>query len=214
MPGKARAFSTTTSPRWTATRTRSIAISRWSRNSACPSTQPLRFPLPTGDPIQRFDDDEPFILLHPFARGGRKSLSDLAVEEFCRALAPHRVVLAGRTKRELPVPDNCVNLLNHTSILQLIWLIRRARFTVSVDSGPMHIASAMSDRLISIHTWTDPRKVGPYNDKAWVWKEGLLQRAGELKRETSKVKGRPFKRTDVAQLLPLILPHLGAAQGL
>jgi len=173
-----------------------------------PATQPLRFPLPTGDPILRFDDDEPFILLHPFARGGRKSLSDLAVEEFCRALAPHRVVLAGRTKRELPVPDNCVNLLNHTSILQLIWLIRHARYTVSVDSGPMHIASAVTDRLISIHTWSDPRKVGPYNQHAWVWKDGDLRQVRDLPAPAKPVKGRPFKRSDVSQLLPLLLPTL------
>ena len=53
-----------------------------------------------------------------------------------------------------------MNLLNHTSLLQLVWLMRHARFTISVDSGPMHIASALNDRLISIHTWSDPRKVG------------------------------------------------------
>ena len=170
--------------------------------------RPLRFPLPTGDPISRFDEDEPFVLLHPFARGQRKSLSDLAVEEFCHALAPRRVVLAGLTKREMPVPDNCVNLLNHTTILQLIWLIRRARFTVSVDSGPMHIAAAISDRLVSIHTWSDPRKVGPYNEDAWVWKNGDLLRVRDLQPPPKRAKSRAFKPADVNQLLPLVRQHL------
>ena len=101
----------------------------------------------------------------------------------------HRVVLVGRTKREIPVPDNCVNLLNHTTILQLIWLVRRARFIISVDSGPMHIAAAITDRLISIHTWSDPRKVGPYNGDAWVWKNGQLLRARDLP--------RPFKTVEI-----------------
>jgi heptosyltransferase-1 len=173
-----------------------------------PVARPLRFPLPSGDPITRFDEDEPFVLLHPFARGRRKSLSDLAVEEFCHALAPHRVVLVGLTKREIPVPDNCVNLLNHTTILQLIWLIRRARFSVSVDSGPMHIAAAISDRLISIHTWSDPRKVGPYNKDAWVWKDGDLLRVRDLPPPPRRGKRRPFKSTDITQLLPLIRKHL------
>ncbi len=173
-----------------------------------PVRRPLRFPLPTGDPIQRFDDDVPFVLLHPFARGRRKSLSDLTVEAFCRALAPHRVVIVGRTKRDLPVPDNCVNLLNHTSILQLIWLIRRARFTVSVDSGPMHIAAAVGDRLISLHTWSDPRKVGPYNDNAWVWRNGNLLRVRELPTSAGRDKGRSFRPADVKTLLPVIRPHL------
>ena len=170
--------------------------------------RPLRFPLPTGDRIERFDEDQPFVLLHPFARGQRKSLSDLAVEEFCHALAPTCVVLVGRTKREIPVPDNCVNLLNHTSILQLIWLIRQARFTVSVDSGPTHIAAAISDRLISIHTWSKPQKVGPYNGNAWVWKNGELLRVSDLPPAPKRSKGRPFKSTDVKTLLPLLREHL------
>jgi heptosyltransferase-1 len=32
----------------------------------------LRCPLPTGDPLPRFDEFPPFILLHPFARGNGK----------------------------------------------------------------------------------------------------------------------------------------------
>lgn len=174
-----------------------------------PITRPLRFPLPTGDIVQRFDEDEPFVLLHPFARGSKKSLSDLAVEEFCHALAPQRLVLVGRTKRDLPVPDNCINLLNHTSLLQLIWLIRRARFTISVDSGPMHIASALTNNLLSIHTWSDPRKVGPYNENAWVWKNGELLRVRDLPPPASKrAKSRPFRPADVKNLLPLLREHL------
>ncbi len=174
-----------------------------------PIKGPLRFPMPTGDLVQRFDEDEPFVLLHPFARGSKKSLSDLAVEEFCHALAPQRLVLVGRTKRDLPVPDNCINLLNHTSILQLIWLIRRARFTISVDSGPMHIASALTNNLLSIHTWSDPRKVGPYNENAWIWKNGELLRVRDLPAPAPKrVRSRPFRPADVKSLLPLLREHL------
>jgi ADP-heptose:LPS heptosyltransferase len=99
-------------------------------------------------------------------------------------------------------------LLNHTSILQLIWLIRQARFTVSVDSGPTHIAAAISDRLISIHTWSKPQKVGPYNGNAWVWKNGELLRVSDLPPAPKRSKGRPFKSTDVKTLLPLIREHL------
>lgn len=169
-----------------------------------PVTRPLRFPLPTGDPIPRFDDEEPFVLLHPFARGRGKSLSDLAIEEFCHALAPRRVVLVGRTKRALPLPDNCINVINHTSILQLIWLIRRARFTISVDSGPMHIAAAVTSQLVSIHTWSDPRRVGPYNAEAWVWKNGQLLRAGEITPGTKWKRSRSFRETDIKTLVDLV----------
>src|SRR5207244_10616905 len=84
--------------------------------------------------------------------------------------------------------DNCIDLTNQTSLLQLIWLIRAAHFIVSVDSGPMHIAAALTDRLLSIHTWTDPRRVGPYNPNAWVWKNGQLCRVNKF--ATTKMRAR------------------------
>ena len=177
-------------------------------NFGVPVERPLRFPLPTGDRSSASTKTSllSFSIPSPGANGSRSATS--SVEEFCRVLAPRRVVLVGLTKRELPVPDNCVNLLNHTSILQLIWLARRARFTISVDSGPMHIAAALSDRLIAIHTWSDPRKVGPYNQNAWVWKNGALQQVRDLPTIEERGKSRPFKRSDIKPLLPLILPYL------
>ena len=56
-----------------------------------PIGQPFVFPLPTGDPLPRFDDYPPFILLHPFARGRGKSLSNAVIEEICRRFRPTRV---------------------------------------------------------------------------------------------------------------------------
>jgi ADP-heptose:LPS heptosyltransferase len=167
----------------------------------------LRCPLPTGDPLPRFDEYPPFILLHPFARGEGKSLSNKVIDEICGAFAPTRVVIVGKTQRKIDnIAENCVELTNQTSLLQLIRLIRVAQFVISVDSGPMHIAAAVNDRLLSIHTWTDPRRVGPYNPDAWVWKHGKLVRVSEL--ETTKLKrhGRKFKTKDVPAIVELIRP--------
>ena len=77
-----------------------------------------------------------------------------------------------------------VDLLNRTTLPELIWLLRRASYVVSVDSGPMHIASAITPLLVSIHTWSDPAKVGPYHPDAWIWKDGaLFQRKTPATRE-------------------------------
>jgi len=166
----------------------------------------LRCPLPTGDALPRFDEYPPFILLHPFARGDGKSLSNAVIEAICRAFVPTRVVIVGRSQRKIDIIENCVELINQTSLLQLIRLIRVARFVISVDSGPMHIAAAVNDRLLSIHTWTDPRRVGPYNPDAWIWKHGKFARVSEL--ETTKLRkhGRRFKIKDVPALAELIRP--------
>jgi ADP-heptose:LPS heptosyltransferase len=169
----------------------------------------LRCPLPTGDPLPRFDEYPPFILLHPFARGSGKSLTNRLIEEICAAFAPTRVVVVGKTNREINVVDvaeNCIELTNQTSLLQLIRLIRVARFVISVDSGPMHIAAAVNDRLLSIHTWTSPRRVGPYNPDAWIWKHGKIVRMADLENTKLKRHGRPFKSKDIPAIVELIRP--------
>lgn len=132
----------------------------------------LEWPLPAGDPVEGISGG--YVLLHPFSRGSGKSLTPAQVAEFCETLAPRRVVIAGRSSEALPPIANAVNLLNETSLAQLIWLIRHSDFVVSVDSGPMHIAAAITSRLLSIHTWSDPRLVGPYRGEAWVWKDSAL----------------------------------------
>jgi ADP-heptose:LPS heptosyltransferase len=166
----------------------------------------LRCPLPSGDPLPRFDEYPPFILLHPFARGGGKSLSKAVIEEICRAFVPTRVVVVGNSSQRLQALDNCVELTNQTTLLQLIRLIHAARFVISVDSGPMHIAAAVNDNLLSIHTWTDPRRVGPYNPDAWVWKHGQIIRMSEVTTTNLKKRGRRFKVKDVPAIVELVRP--------
>ncbi|MEY2541793.1 MAG: heptosyltransferase [Verrucomicrobiota bacterium] len=166
----------------------------------------LRCPLPTGDTLPRFDEYPPFILLHPFARGEKKSLSNSVIEEFCAAFAPTRVVIVGKSNRKIEATENCVDLTNQTSLLQLIRLIRVARFVISVDSGPMHIAAAIAQNLLSIHTWTNPRRVGPYNPDAWIWRNGKILRMSELESTKIRRRGRRFKIKDIPAVTELIRP--------
>lgn len=139
----------------------------------------LVFPLPAGQapvalPDGRVPDDA--IVLHPFSRGKSKSLSVYQTRRLCQELAPLPVLLVGRRDENLGdgLPVNTINLLNATSLPELIWLIRQSRGVISVDSGPMHIAAALTPRVLSLHTWSDPRKVGPWHLGTSVWKAGQL----------------------------------------
>ena len=190
---------------------RGHAVERYLKLAECAGAtigESLRCSVPSGDPLPRFDPHPPFVLLHPFARGQDKSLSNAAIEEFCRSLAPTRVVVVGQSRRGINTPENCVDLTRQTSLLQLIWLIRVARFVVSVESGPMHIAAATTANLLSIHTWTDPIRIGPYNPDAWVWKHGQLFRVGDLEAAKIRKRGRRFRRKDVASVVELIRPQV------
>ncbi len=148
--------------------------------------QTIKFHLPEGDVVEKVPVDQPLIALHPYSRGEGKSLTALEVTEFCQQIskrAPEkRIVLLGSEVWEGDdLPKNTINQLGQTSIAQLIWILRQADVVVSVDSGPMHLAAAITDRLISIHTWTDPAKVGPWQKQAWFWRDGQLLRVGDIK---------------------------------
>jgi ADP-heptose:LPS heptosyltransferase len=144
----------------------------------CDIAEPLEWRLPAGTEPAGCPGE--FILLHPFSRGEGKSLAAEEVTAFCHAVSPAKVVLAGRSDTAILPPENTANLVNRTTLPELCWLLRRAAFTVSVDSGPMHIAAAVSSRLLSIHMWSDPRKVGPFAPDAWVWKDGKIGRMADF----------------------------------
>ncbi len=143
-----------------------------------PISAPPEFSLPLGKKIEH-PLPARFLLLHPFSRGAGKSLSQPDVVSLCQQLAPLPVVLVGSEKIDAPLPDHVIDLLGKTTLSELIWLIREAAFTVSVDSGPMHLAAALTDRLLSIHTWSNPLSVGPYRPSAWIWKNEKFLRMAE-----------------------------------
>ena len=154
----------------------------------CPPVENPEFWLPAGEMPGRVPVEEPYVLLHPFARGEGKSLSASQVTALCQALQPLKVIVAGMGETPA-LPENAIDALNRTSISEMIWLIRHAQFAISVDSGPMHIAAATQTPLLSIHTWSDPRLVGPFTPQAateglltssstrnaWIWQGGEIR---------------------------------------
>jgi heptosyltransferase I len=124
----------------------------------------------------------PPILLHPFSRGAGKSLAAVEVMELCELLAPYPVLLVGIPEKPITVswPGNVTDLLGKTTLPELIHLVRQAAWTVSVDSGPMHLAAGLTDRVLSLHTWSNPAMVGPWRPEAWVWRESRLVQRREV----------------------------------
>ena len=193
------------------------AVDRYQRLvTACGADpSPVQFPLPVGQPPEGAVSTEipgDFVLLHPFARGAEKSLSVEQVKLFCERLAPVNVIVVGRAsvpENLLQLPANAFNLLNRTALPELIWLMRRARFFVSVDSGPMHIAAAISSNDLSLHTWSDPRLVGPYPADAWIWKGGNILRRGQADQALAALV-RQVEDGDLEPMVNFVLERLAA----
>lgn len=145
----------------------------------------LVFPLPAGTKPSGLPDRDDWIAVHPWSRGKGKALEPAVLQALCDALKPLPVVIVGmRGHAPLPIGPHLLDLSNRTTLPELIWVLRRTRFNISVDSGPMHIAAAVNSNTLGIHTWTDPRKVGPYNPAAWIWKAGRIGHRHEFSPET------------------------------
>jgi ADP-heptose:LPS heptosyltransferase len=166
------------------------------------------FPLGQGEEFGLEPDlvEEPFFLVHPLARGEGKSLAPNQVEALVRGLAPFRVVLAGRGANLSMPLKNLRNLMNQTTLPQYLWLARRAAGIISVDSGPGHIAAAVHPRVLVIHTWSDPRKVGPYSEQAHVWQGGEI-RPQLLQSDAPLARSRPFHDDDVTTVVDWVRRH-------
>jgi ADP-heptose:LPS heptosyltransferase len=122
-----------------------------------------------------------FIAVHPWSRGEGKSLSNSSLQALCDTLAPHPIVLVGMTADPMrPTGSHIHDWSQRTSLPELIWIMRQAQFCISVDSGPMHIAAAVNPQTLGIHTWSDPRKVGPYPPAVHVWKAGRIATRSEF----------------------------------
>ena len=138
----------------------------------------IQFPLPFGEPLAgstAANLSPSFVLLHPFSRGEGKSLTTAQIQKLCARLMPRQVVIVGRRPDGVgTMPASSLDLLDRTMLSQLIWTISQAAFVISVDSGPAHLAAALGRPMVAIHTWSDPRRVGPYRSDAWVWKNGRL----------------------------------------
>ena len=56
-----------------------------------------------------------------------------------------------------------INFAGHTSLKELIELLRLAKLVVSNDTGPGHIASALGVPLVMMYSWSNPARISPYN---------------------------------------------------
>ena len=164
-----------------------------------PST-PWQWNLPVGEPCRAFSLTAPYIVLHPFSRGAGKSMDAASIRAFVKAFrsqSEDQILVVGAGSSGEDFGNGVVDLLGKTNLLELIGLLRGAKFVVSVDSGPMHLAAALEVPLLSIHTWSDPRLVGPYSETAWIWQGGEIRRQNL---ESAPLPERPFTEEDAAAI--------------
>lgn len=130
----------------------------------------VSFPLPPFDePSQALSVvDGSYAVMVPGARGAAKRWPAERFGRLSALLPVHTVVIGSKGDRGLAEEvvrasgQRAVSLAGKTDLKGLIRVIRGARFMVSNDTGPMHIAAALGVPVFGLFGPTNPKKTGPY----------------------------------------------------
>ena len=128
------------------------------------SPQPVEFPLPPGHAEGGLSTG-PFILASPLAGWKSKQWPPehwSALARLIHSESPYQLVLNGPPAVAMfaaSVPGAAVHI---SSIAGLIHATRHASAVIGLDSGPLHLAAALSRPAVALFGPTDPSRNGPY----------------------------------------------------
>lgn len=129
----------------------------------------VRFPLPrfAGGAEETFPAGE-YAVMVP---GARKPVNRWPAERFgeLAALLPLRTVVVGSSGDKLLAEEvvrmskgKALSVAGRTDLKELASVIKNARFVVSNDTGPMHIAAALDVPVFALFGPANPARTGPY----------------------------------------------------
>ncbi|MBV9864318.1 MAG: putative lipopolysaccharide heptosyltransferase III [Abitibacteriaceae bacterium] len=118
-----------------------------------------------------FDRDGPLIVLHPGRPSTRKTWPDGRFTQLADALSQRfaaRIIWLG-APAEVERVKRIAGAMTHTSasvagqanLKQLAAIIEQADLFIGIDSGPMHIASAVGTPTVALFAFADPNEWNP-----------------------------------------------------
>jgi heptosyltransferase I len=132
----------------------------------------VRFPMPLikeSAEISRIKEElGDYAVIVPGARWRTKRWPAERFSELAAMLGIRSVVVGSEADRQTAMMiaersgGKAISLAGKTDLGELISIIRGARYVITNDSGPMHIAAACGRRALAIFGPTDPALTGPY----------------------------------------------------
>jgi len=129
---------------------------------------PLSYSIANSTSINLQFNHEDYVVIVPGARWKTKIWSPRKFGVLA-SLLPFRTVIVGTDKDAKAAEEivkiskgKAINLTGKTTLKELTGIISRAKFLITNDSGPMHIAAALNIPVFAIFGPTDPVRTGPY----------------------------------------------------
>ena len=122
-----------------------------------------------------------YVCIHLVTGGGNKPwllqgyisvINKIIQENICKiillGLGPEEEKIANEIINNIKI--NVINLVNKTTIEDLIWVIAKSQLFIGVDSGPMHMASMLKIPILAISTTNFVKHTvwGPYQTNCLV----------------------------------------------
>jgi heptosyltransferase-1 len=122
---------------------------------------------------------EDYAVLVPGARWKTKRWSPDNFGELSSRLPLNSVIVGNKKESDIAniivsrSDGKSISLAGKTDLKELIEIMRGAKFVVSNDSGPMHIAAALGIPVFAIFGPTNPLRTGPYGKGHTIIKEDI-----------------------------------------
>ncbi len=120
-----------------------------------------------------------YVVIVPGARWKTKRWAPERFGELSRRLPLQAIIVGSKSDGEIAnvivslSGGNAISLAGKTDLKDLIEIMRGAKFIISNDSGPMHIAAALGVPVFAVFGPTDPLRTGPYGKGHTIIKEDI-----------------------------------------
>lgn len=123
------------------------------------------------------------VVVHPFSGGSKRMLKEWPQAhwvELCRKLIRKgcRILISGGKENFIDaqaleskikgVGDQCTVIASRLNLDEMCAITKKADLVISVDTGIMHLASAVGANLVVLHGPTSPSRWGPLSQQAIV----------------------------------------------
>ena len=122
------------------------------------------------------DESVPFISINPFTSIRNNNFREwdfdnfLTLSEYCKNEYSLNTVLLGKTSKEksneiesyLDNNQSIINLINRTSLLEMLSILNKSQFYIGPDSGTLHMARMLDLPVIGLYATSNPLRTGPY----------------------------------------------------
>jgi lipopolysaccharide heptosyltransferase I len=128
----------------------------------------ISFPFPPSEFPSTFNLNKDYAVIVPGARWKTKRWPEEEFGQLTSRLPLQSVIVGSNTDKDIAglivslSKGNAISLAGKTSLKELIGIMRDAKFVISNDSGPMHIAAALGTPVFALFGPTDPTRTGPY----------------------------------------------------